>query len=220
MGHRFFLMTLIVTGLLGGCVRPEPKRVDMVILHLGSGATPSIASRLESYNITYKIMNGLVPTQEILNLQPKALILTGSPDSILEAGSPRAPLGYYNLKIPVLGLCYGMQMMVQHLGGRVEKCVSSEKEVVKARFTGACGLTPPGVKEMDVLMDHDDCVVAIPRGFLADASTDITPHAMVCSPAKKLYLIQFHPERDDAAPASAVILDAFLEKVMGPLPKS
>ncbi|MBP6986035.1 MAG: hypothetical protein KBB83_05525 [Alphaproteobacteria bacterium] len=215
----FIIMTAFVTTLLPGCMKPEPEHVDMVILHLGSGATPSIARRLEDYGISYKILDGLVPTQEITRLQPKALILTGSPDSVLEAGSPRAPEGYYHLNIPVLGLCYGMQMMVEHLGGRVEKCRCSEKSVVRAKFTGLCDLTPEGVKEMDVLMDHDDCVVKIPKGFIADASTDITPHAMICSPQRKLYLIQFHPERADAAPFSGCILDAFLKKAMGTLPR-
>lgn len=207
-------LTMISTTLLSGCMHNGIQKADILILHLGSGATPKIAQRLEDFKISYTILDGLVPVEQIKQVNPKAIIITGSPDSVLNEGSPRAHENYFNLNIPILGLCYGMQMIAEQLGGKVKKCHKEEKGIFLASFTGKCGLTPVGMKEMHVLMDHEDCVVEIPKGFHTDASSDITHHAMVCSQAKKIYLIQFHPERYDTVPASGIILDAFIKKVM------
>lgn len=215
MQPKFFLvslLTLIFT--FAGCNHNNQTDTEILILFMGSPATPKIAKRLEKLNVKYKILNGLVPASEILAVNPKAIIITGSPDSVMDHGSPRAPAEYFKLKIPILGLCYGMQMLAEQLGGKVKKCVRSEKAVVPVTFNGKCGLAPEGLKEMHVLMDHDDCVVEIPQGFHTDASSEITQHAMVCSHDKLFYLIQFHPERYDTVPESGVILDAFIKKVL------
>jgi GMP synthase (glutamine-hydrolysing) len=204
---------IFITTFLCGCKTVPMQKVDMVILHLGSGATPKIAEKLKNMRVSYVILEGLVPTEEIKSYHPKGVIITGSPESLLDEGAPRAPASYYKLDIPILGLCYGMQMIAEQLGGKVKKCTQSEKGMFPVTFTGKCGLTPEGMKELHVLMDHDDCVVEIPKGFHTDASSSITQHAMICSHDRKMYLIQFHPERYDTAPASCVILDAFINKV-------
>jgi GMP synthase (glutamine-hydrolysing) len=209
---RFIL--LITATQLCSCGNYGVEKPDFLILHMGSSATNNIARRLEYRNATYIILDGLVPVEEIKAINPKAIVITGSPDSVMEEGSPRAHKDYYNLNIPILGLCYGMQMIVEQLGGKVKKCTKSEKEVVLAQFNGKCGLAPAGLKEMHVLMDHDDCVVELPKGFHSDASTSITEHAMVCSHDRQMYLFQFHPERYDTVPASGVFLDMFINKIM------
>ncbi len=207
------MIVFIAATLLPGCVQQGAHRTEVLILHMGSHATPNIARRLEKHGVSYTILQGFVPAEEIRQINPKALIITGSPDSVLNKNSPRAPEAYYSLNIPILGLCYGHQMIVEQLGGKVGKCRASEKGIFPVTFTGKCGLTPKGMAGMNVLMDHDDCVTEVPEGFHTDASSDITQHAMVCSHARKLYLIQFHPERYDTVPESGVILDAFIMKV-------
>lgn len=208
---RFLLTTLIATQL-SGCYNHGIQEADILVLNMGSPATPAIARRLEMWGVKYTILDGLVSTKEIIAVNPRGLIITGSPESVLDPGTPRAHDDYFKLNIPILGLCYGMQMIAEQLGGKVKRCSKSEKEIVLARFNGKCELAHSGLTEMNVLMDHDDCVVEIPEGFHSDASSDITQHAMICSHDKKIYMIQFHPERYDMVPESGVFLDNFIHK--------
>ncbi|GEM_PF-3775679 len=209
-----FLLVLIIATQLAGCYQQGIQEADILVLNMGSPATPAIARRLEMWGVNYTILEGLAPIADIRKVNPRALIITGSPDSVLDAGSPRAHEDYFKLNIPILGLCYGMQMIAEQLGGKVRKCSKSEKDVVPVRFNGKCELAHSGLREMNVLMDHDDCVVEVPHGFHTDASSDITQHAMICSHDRKVYLIQFHPERYDMVPASGTFLDAFIHKAV------
>lgn len=210
---RHFIPILMI--ILTGCAERQVPHTDFLILHLGSGATPILSERIQKLGYTTKINDGFLAKEEIMKINPKAVIVTGSPKSLLDDDdAPYVADDFYDLKIPVLGLCYGMQMIADQLGGRVAKCSESEKRVTRVTFTGECGITPQGLREMDVLMDHDDCVTHLPEGFVTDASSDITHHAMSCSPTRNMYLIQFHPERYDTVPESGVIIDLFVEKVM------
>jgi GMP synthase (glutamine-hydrolysing) len=211
----YALLLFIVTTQLCGCSHLGMQQADILILHMGSSATPKMARRLERLDVSYTIFDGLVSVEQIRKVNPKAIIITGSPQSVLDVGSSRAHPDYFNLNIPILGLCYGMQMIAEQLGGKVKKCSKSEKEIVLAQFNGKCGINPEGLTHMHVLMDHDDCVVEIPKGFHTDASSLITQHAMICHPEKQIYLIQFHPERYDTVPESGVFFDNFIQKVMG-----
>lgn len=208
----FFCILLIVP--IAGCIHRGIEKADILILNMGSPATPKIARRLEMLNVSYTILDGLAPLSDIKQVNPKAIIITGSPESVLDEGTPRAPMEYFKLNVPILGLCYGMQMIAEQLGGKVRKCTKAEKDVVAARFTGGCGITPPGMQVMNVLMDHEDCVVEAPEGFHTDTSTEITQHAMICHHKKKIHLIQFHPERYDTVPESGVILDAWVRMAL------
>lgn len=210
--HIFLL--ILLASPLSGCISRGVKQADILILNMGSPATPKIARRLHMHDVEYTVLEGLVPVEEIRKVNPRGIIISGSPDSVLDAGAPRAPSDYFKLNVPILGLCYGMQMIAEQLGGKVKRCHKSEKDIVLARFNGKCGLVPEGLTHMHVLMDHDDCVVEIPKGFHTDASSLITDHAMVCSHDHKIYLIQFHPERYDTVPESGVILDAFIRKAI------
>ena len=205
---------LIILALLYTCVSAYAQNPDILILNMGSPATPKLAKRLDKLGATYVIPIGLLDKKGILEYSPKAVIITGSPKSIFDEDAPYASEDFYELGIPVLGLCYGMQMIAEQLGGEVKKCSKSEKGVFHVTFTGECGITPPDMAELDVLMDHDDCVTKLPDDFITDSKSEITPHALSCSPSRQLYLIQFHPERYDTAPESGVILDLFVKKIV------
>lgn len=212
---RFFFLTFLL--LICGCAQRAPKNTDVVILHMGASATAvsQLAKRLETLRVSYVINHGLLDKEGILKYSPKAVVITGSMKSLLDdEDAPFASEDFYSLGIPVLGLCYGMQMIAVQLGGEVKKCSKSEKAVVPVTINGQCGITPPGMTKLDVLMDHDDCVTRLPDDFITDVSSEITYHAMSCSPKRQLYLIQFHPERYDAAPESGVILDLFVKNIV------
>lgn len=208
-------LVLFLVLMLSACAPKKPGPTDILILEMGSPATPNLVERLEKLGVSYEIYPGFLEAKDIRTANPKAIIITGSAKSLLDDhDAPYASDDFYTLNIPILGLCYGMQMIVEQLGGKVKKCSKSEKGIFPVTFNGKCGLTPAGMDELEVLMDHDDCVVDLPKGFVTDASSSITQNAFSCSHDKQMYLIQFHPERYDTAPESGIILDLFIHKVM------
>lgn len=216
MRKTLFKLTSSLIGLivLTGCVAPRPQSCDFLVLHMGSPATPRLVKRIESLGATYQIHQGLMSAAEINLIDPKAVIITGSPQSVFDLDAPFAPADFYTLDKPVLGLCYGMQMIAHQLGGRVDRCSRAEKGMFDVTFTGQCGLTPKNMTKLSVLMDHDDCVTNLPADFIIDASSQITRYSYACSLKRQMYLIQFHPERYDRAPESGVMIDRFVQRVL------
>jgi GMP synthase (glutamine-hydrolysing) len=139
----------------------------------------------------------------IREFAPKGIILAGGPESVTEYDSPRCPQVVFELGVPVLGICYGMQTMAEQLGGKVATSDKREFGYAKVRLASSPSRLLEGIEDhlanngsliLDVWMSHGDKVTELPDGFAIIASTDSAPVAAMCDPRRKLYGLQFHPE--------------------------
>ena len=168
-------------------------RQRVLILDFGGQYNLLIARRVRECGVFCELRPYSISLAEIRAFDPIGIILTGGPESVLAADAPRLAPAVFSLGIPVLGICYGFQLMARELGGQV---VRGESEYGKAaaRYDDACllfrDLSASGV----VWMSHRDSVVNCPAGFTAAARTDACPTAAMYDPDKKLYGVQFHPE--------------------------
>ncbi len=183
----------------------------VIVLDFGSQYTQLIARRIRESNVYCEIHPGTLTLEELKALQPDALILGGGPASVYEADSPQSPVGIFDLGIPVLGICYGQQLMAQQLGGNVQP--GSEREYGPADLTI---LSPTGIlarfapdPPVPVWMSHGDRLTALPPGFVTLARSDNAPFAAIANPERRLYGIQFHPEVAHT-PRGRDVLEGFL----------
>ncbi len=190
---------------------------QVLIIDFGSQVTQLIARRVRESGVYCEI----VPFQsagEILNgFSPKAIILSGGPASVRESGAPRAPDAVFQLGIPVLGICYGEQVMCAQLGGVVE--ASSEREFGRAEIeivrdsSLLSGIVQVGDREK-VWMSHGDRVIELPPDFQTIAVSDNAPFAAIANEKKRLYGVQFHPEVVHT-PIGAALLKRFTHDIAG-----
>lgn len=175
----------------------------ILILDFGSQYTQLIARRIREIGVYCELWAWDVTEQQIRDFAPNGIILSGGPESVTEANSPRAPEYVFNAGVPVLGICYGMQTMSEQLGGKVIKGVGegefgyAQVEMLQpsALFRDIQdAVNSNGKPLLDVWMSHGDKVSAIPVGFEAVASTDTCPFAAMANEAKRFYGVQFHPE--------------------------
>ena len=173
----------------------------ILILDFGSQYTQLIARRVRELGVYCEIRAFDMTEDEVREFSPNGIILSGGPESVTAADSPRAPEVVFNLDIPVLGICYGMQTMAVQFGGEV--AASKEQEFgyaeVKVEGDGALlnGLADRSTAEGDLLevwMSHGDKVSRLPEGFTLMGSTPSCPIAAMANDDKKFYGIQFHPE--------------------------
>jgi GMP synthase (glutamine-hydrolysing) len=169
----------------------------VLIIDFGSQVTQLIARRVREAGVYSEIVpfNNADGARE--RLSPKAVILSGGPASVTEMGTPRAPEWVFDAGVPVLGICYGEQTMVEQLGGTVEaghhrEFGRAELEITKANplFDG---IWQPGEKHQ-VWMSHGDRVTALPDGFEVVGVSSGAPFAAIADPLRRLYAVQFHPE--------------------------
>ncbi len=169
----------------------------ILILDFGSQYTQLIARRVREIGVYCEIWAWDHDPDEIATFAPRGVILSGGPESVTEDGSPRAPQNVFELGVPVLGICYGMQTMAVQLGGTVEGEHHREYGYAKVHGTGECrlfdGLVPKG-GELDVWMSHGDRVTALPEGFHGVAATDSVPLVGMADEERRFYGLQFHPE--------------------------
>ncbi|OHA63403.1 MAG: glutamine-hydrolyzing GMP synthase [Candidatus Wildermuthbacteria bacterium RIFCSPHIGHO2_01_FULL_45_20] len=168
------------------------KDTDIIILDFGSQYSTLILRRLRSIGIAAK----LLPHDTSLSTlrQAKGIILSGGPDSVYKKGAATLSVKVFDLGIPVLGICYGMQLMAQMLGGLVEKSDKREYGSSRISITHPKGIFHGLPKQFTVWMSHGDYVTKLPKGFIRSATTANSPDAAISHPAKKLFGIQFHPE--------------------------
>ncbi|OOF16641.1 MULTISPECIES: glutamine-hydrolyzing GMP synthase [Salinivibrio] len=174
----------------------------ILILDFGSQYTQLIARRVREIGVYCELWSWDVEEQDIRDFAPDGIILSGGPESVAEAGSPRAPEYVFNAGVPVLGVCYGMQTMAEQLGGKVAGSEHREfgyaqvKRVANsALFDGIeDAIAEDGTALLDVWMSHGDKVVAIPEDFVKIAETDTCPFAAMANEEKRFYGVQFHPE--------------------------
>ena len=186
----------------------------VLVLDFGSQYTQLIARRVREQHVFCRIVPGTVSFEELEAANPKALILSGGPASVYEGGSPRCADEILTLGIPMLGICYGMQLGCEVLGGRVSP--SSHREYGRAtlRIDDDSDLLAGLGGEIPVWMSHGDRVEEIGERFTVLAHTDNAPYAAVRHRELPFYGIQFHPEVHHT-PAGAQILGNFLFKVAG-----
>ncbi|MCW8128503.1 glutamine-hydrolyzing GMP synthase [Microbulbifer halophilus] len=174
----------------------------ILILDFGSQYTQLIARRVRELGVFSEIRAFDMSEEEIREYNPQGIILAGGPESVPEEGSPRAPEVVFELGVPVLGICYGMQTMAHQLGGRVQGSNIREFGYARVKAEGQSALLHDikdhldgdGHALLDVWMSHGDKVIEMPAGFELMASTDSCAIAGMYNAEKNFYGVQFHPE--------------------------
>ncbi|MGR9051695.1 MAG: glutamine-hydrolyzing GMP synthase [Gammaproteobacteria bacterium] len=174
----------------------------ILILDFGSQYTQLIARRIREIGVYCEIFSCDADDASIKAFQPKGIILSGGPETVTSDDTPRAPTVVFNLNIPVLGICYGMQTMAEQMGGRVESSSHREFGYAQIRARGHSKLlkgiedhtSAEGFGLLDVWMSHGDRVVELPEGFISIANSDGAPIAGIAHEENAFYGLQFHPE--------------------------
>jgi GMP synthase (glutamine-hydrolysing) len=194
----------------------------ILILDFGSQVTQLIARRVREAGVFSEVHPYDVSDEFIRASGAAGIILSGGPSSVTEGDTPRAPQAVFELGVPVLGICYGMQTMAAQLGGKVENGKVREFGYAEVRARGHTALlngindfvTAEGHGMLKVWMSHGDKVIDMPPGFKLMASTDSCPVAGMADEARKLYAVQFHPEVTHTLQGTA-ILDRFVHEICG-----
>ena len=166
----------------------------IVILDFGSQYSELIARRVRETEVYSLVMGYATTAEELRQLAPKGLILSGGPSSVYEEGAPVCDPAIWDLGIPVLGVCYGMQLMVQQLGGAVVAAGRAEYGKAPITVDDPIDLLTNVEQGSTMWMSHGDSVQSLPEGFVRLAHTENTPEAAVANHARRLYGVQFHPE--------------------------
>jgi GMP synthase (glutamine-hydrolysing) len=172
-----------------------PEQPDTVaVLDFGSQFAQLIARRVRELSVYSELLPHDTPMAELERRGVKAVILSGGPASVYDADAPRADPALWSGRIPVLGICYGLQLMAHELGGEVVPSAKREYGPATVTMTDADGLFAGIEREQPVWMSHGDSILRPPEGFRPTAQTDSTPFAGLADPSRNLYGIQFHPE--------------------------
>jgi GMP synthase (glutamine-hydrolysing) len=177
---------------LDGAATAEPDTV--VVLDFGSQFTQLIARRVRELNVYSELLPHDTPWSEIKRRNAKAIILSGGPNSVYDPGAPVPDAAIWGGGIPVLGICYGAQLMARHFGGDVLPADRREYGPATVTIAGDDAMFAGIDRHQPVWMSHGDSITRIPEGFKATAQTDSTPYAGLADPSRRLYGIQFHPE--------------------------
>ena len=191
----------------------KSKNIDTIlVLDFGSQYTQLIARRIRESDVYSEILPWDVDIKKIEDINPKGIILSGGPESVTDIHTPRAPKIVFDLQVPILGICYGMQTLAEQMGGQV---TTSEKkefgfsvlniEDNSKLFTGSSS------EAIDVWMSHGDKVETLPNDFKLIASTESAPIAAMEHSSKPIYALQFHPEVTHTK-GGKLILDNFIFK--------
>ncbi|NER83455.1 MAG: glutamine-hydrolyzing GMP synthase [Leptolyngbya sp. SIO1D8] len=172
----------------------EVNRQMLVILDFGSQYSELIARRIRETEVYSEVLSYRTSVEQIKQLNPKGIILSGGPNSVYDKGAPQCDPDIWNLGIPVLGVCYGMQLMVQQLGGQVERVARGEYGKAALHIDDPTDLLTNVEHDSTMWMSHGDSVTQMPSGFEVLAHTDNTPSAAIADHTRKLYGVQFHPE--------------------------
>jgi GMP synthase (glutamine-hydrolysing) len=180
----------------------DPHAQKILILDFGSQYTQLIARRVREAGVYCELYSWDTPIAEIRAFNPRGIILSGGPESVTQAETPRAPQGVFEMKIPILGICYGQQTMAAQLGGEVQSSDQREFGYARVRMHGHSPLfrdirderTDDGGEWLHVWMSHGDRVTRLPPGFKIIAETGHAPFAGIADETRGYYGVQFHPE--------------------------
>jgi GMP synthase (glutamine-hydrolysing) len=174
--------------------RPPQPPDSVIVLDFGSQFAQLIARRVRELDVYSELLPYDTTLQELVRRGAKGVILSGGPNSVYDEGAPRPDPAIWSGRIPVLGICYGAQLMATELGGAVTKSGHREYGPAVLTISGDEGLLAGLGTEQPVWMSHGDSITRLPSGFSATAQTDSTPYAGLADPSRHLYGIQFHPE--------------------------
>ena len=193
---------------------PAPRPV--LVVDFGAQYAQLIARRVREASVYSEIVPHTMPVEEILAKDPAAVILSGGPSSVYAEGAPGMDPAIFSAGVPVLGICYGFQVMAQALGGRVGRTGTREYGHTEVRIDeGAHSrLLSGGPAAQTVWMSHGDAVEQAPEGFTVTASTDQTPVAAFEDPSRSLYGVQWHPEVHHSE-FGQLLLETFLHRCAG-----
>jgi len=199
------------------------KQVEKIlILDFGSQYTQLIARRVREAGVFSELHPFDMPESEIRTFAPAGIILSGGPNSVYDDETPRVPQAVFELGVPVLGICYGMQTMAAQLGGMVETGTKREFGYAEVRARGHSMLLR-GIQDreneeghglLDVWMSHGDKVISLPDGFHVLCSNDNTPIAGMFDEGRQFYALQFHPEVTHT-PQGKAMLNRFVHDICG-----
>jgi GMP synthase (glutamine-hydrolysing) len=201
---------------------PDIHADRVLILDFGAQYTQLIARRVRELGVYSEIYACDVDAEQIKRFAPKAIILSGGPESVYDVKGLEAPAEVFSSGVPVLGICYGMQAMAAQLGGQVESSTHREFGAAQVRPTSDSRLLDglednrdaQGRRVLDVWMSHGDHVVAVPAGFKVIGSSDNAPLAAMADEARRFYGLQFHPEVTHTLQGTE-ILRRFVREIAG-----
>jgi GMP synthase (glutamine-hydrolysing) len=199
-------------------LREPPPPDTVIVLDFGSQTAQLIARRVRELNVYSELVPFDAPWEELQRRRPKALILSGGPASVYEEGAPHPdPRLWQQADVPILGICYGLQLMAHHLGGNVVPSEKREYGPATVEITTDDGLFAGLERSQPVWMSHGDAIVEPPPGFLPLAKTGSTLYAGLADHERRMYGIQFHPEVVHT-PAGRDILRNFVLDIAGARP--
>ncbi|MNO82995.1 GMP synthase [glutamine-hydrolyzing] [compost metagenome] len=166
----------------------------IVVLDFGGQYNQLIARRIRDLGVYSELLPFNTPVDKIRKLAPKGIVFSGGPSSVYAEDAPHIDPAVYDIGVPIFGICYGMQLMAQQLGGKVERAAKREYGKADVDFAQESRLTKGLDSKQTVWMSHGDHVVELPEGFVVDASTDHAPIAGFANKDRNMYGVQFHPE--------------------------
>jgi GMP synthase (glutamine-hydrolysing) len=201
---------------------PDIHAHRILILDFGAQYTQLIARRVRESGVYCEIHPWDMSDQEVSAFGARGIILSGGPESVTAASTPRAPQAVFDSGLPVLGICYGMQTMALQLGGRVTPAPEREFGYAQVTVTAPCRLfdglrdhqDAQGRAVLDVWMSHGDRVDALPDGFVPVASTASAPLAAMADESRRMYGVQFHPEVTHTL-QGALMIERFVREICG-----
>ena len=177
----------------------------VLVLDFGGQYKELIARRVRGLSVYSEIRPGNISAKEVREMAPIGIILTGGPNSVYKENAHLCDPELFKLGIPILGICYGMQLMCHTLGGTVTPCNVSEYGKIDAALDTASPLFEGISEATTVLMSHTDCVEGLPAGFVKTGSTNDCLNAACENPEKKLFATQFHPETELSKEGTKII---------------
>ncbi|HEY8343059.1 MAG TPA: glutamine-hydrolyzing GMP synthase [Calditerricola sp.] len=186
----------------------------VVVLDFGGQYNQLIARRIRELGVYSELVSYRTPVSHLAALRPKGIVFSGGPASVYEPDAPRVDPAIYALGVPILGICYGMQLMTHQLGGAVARAEVREYGKAVIQVDTASPLFRGLDAEQVVWMSHSDRVTALPEGFVVDARTAHAPVAAMHHPERRLFAVQFHPEVKHTEHGDAILRN-FLYEVCG-----
>lgn len=183
-----------VEALPTNSLQNQLHRQMIVILDFGSQYSELIARRIRETQVYSEVISYRTTAEQLRQLNPKGIILSGGPSSVYDQSAPHCDPEIWHLGIPVLGVCYGMQLMVQQLGGEVTRAKRAEYGKAALFIDDPTDLLTNVEDGSTMWMSHGDACQVLPEGFEILAHTENTPSAAIADHEKKLYGVQFHPE--------------------------
>jgi len=194
---------------------PQKTAGDKIlILDFGSQYTQVIARRVRECQVYSEIVPYHTKASAIAKLKPSGIILSGGPASVYAPKAPQVDRKIYDLGVPVLGICYGMQLIAHGLGGKVERSTEREYGPGKLKGDAKCALFHKLPATLDVWNSHGDKITKLPTGFRPLGKTENSPHAVIGDTKRNIYGLQFHPEVVHT-PRGGEILANFVHRICG-----